>query len=99
MSVTAHDAELHQRIDEILHYLWDPIGVAHVPDARDEYANYVPKVFSLLKSDAKENDIAGYLSEITAERMGHSENIAGDHSIAALLLAWKDKLQMKFGDR
>jgi|GEM_PF-7106682 len=35
MSVTAHDAELHQRIDEILHYLWDPIGVAHVPDARD----------------------------------------------------------------
>ncbi len=46
--------ELYQRVDEVLHYLWDPIGVSDVPGARDEYHSYVPQVFSLLKQ-RKEN--------------------------------------------
>jgi len=96
--MTSLDAELHQRIDEILHYLWDPIGVAYVPEARGEYASYLPKVFSLLKSNAKANDIAGYLTEITTERMGLSENTVHDRAIATLLLAWEERLQMKFHD-
>ncbi|WP_432240914.1 hypothetical protein [Herbaspirillum robiniae] len=99
MPITSFDTELHQRIDEILHYLWDPIEVAHLPEARDEYASYLPKVFSLLKSDAEANDIVEYLREITTERMGLSENAVHDHAIATLLLAWKEKLQAKFHDR
>jgi len=34
--------ELRQRTDEVLHYLWDPIGVAGAPGARDEYWSYLP---------------------------------------------------------
>ena len=40
--------ELYRRVDEVLHYLWDPIGVAGAPEARDEYYSYLPHVFSLL---------------------------------------------------
>jgi len=31
------EKELYRRTDEILHYLWDPIGVSDTPQARDEY--------------------------------------------------------------
>ena len=36
--------ELHRRTDEVLHYIWDPIGVSGVPTARDEYSGYVPRL-------------------------------------------------------
>jgi hypothetical protein len=29
--------ELYKRVDEVLHYVWDSIGVAGEPHARDEY--------------------------------------------------------------
>jgi hypothetical protein len=37
------DKELYRRIDEVVHYLWDPIGVSDVPEARDEYHSYLPE--------------------------------------------------------
>jgi len=33
----AEDSRLHPAISEVLHYIWDPSGVAGVPEARDEY--------------------------------------------------------------
>ena len=38
------EIELYKRVDEVLHYLWDPIGVAEEPWARDEYYSYLPKM-------------------------------------------------------
>ena len=46
------DDELLMRVDEVLHYLWDPIGVSDFPEARDEYTSYAGVVFSLLKRGA-----------------------------------------------
>ena len=40
-----HDEELYRRVDEVLHYIWDPIGVAGAPMARDEYYAYLPQIF------------------------------------------------------
>jgi len=50
------EKELYQRTDEVLHYLWNPLGVSDIPKARDEYYSYLPQVFSLILkgSDAKE---------------------------------------------
>jgi hypothetical protein len=31
------DRDLYRMVDEILHYVWDPIGVAGEARARDEY--------------------------------------------------------------
>jgi hypothetical protein len=61
--------ELYRRVDEVLHYVWDPIGVAGTPEARDEYDAYLPYVFSLLHRDASSEEITGYLLETATERM------------------------------
>jgi hypothetical protein len=44
------ELELYKRCDEVLHYLWDPIGVAGAPGARDEYRSYLPNVFALVQA-------------------------------------------------
>ncbi len=38
--------ELYQRIDEVLYYVWDPIGVSDEPCARAEYSSYTRKILT-----------------------------------------------------
>jgi len=83
------DITLYRAVDEVLHYLWDPIGVANVPEARDEYYGYLPGVFALLKDGGNEDEIARHLGAISTERMGLSANVDHDRTIARHLLAWK----------
>ncbi len=64
--------ELYRRVDEVLHYIWDPIGVAGAPEARDEYYSYLPHVFSLLQRDAPSEEITSFLLTTATERMGLS---------------------------
>ncbi len=80
---------LYRAVDEVLHYVWDPIGVAEAPRARDEYYSYLPQVFLLVKENAAATEIADYLSEISTENMGLNENRAHDLKVAKLLLRWK----------
>ena len=65
--------ELYRRVDEVLHYLWDPIGVARVPQARDEYHTYLPQVFSLLQSRAPASDIVDFLVSTQLQTMDISQ--------------------------
>jgi hypothetical protein len=37
MKLSPQDKRLLSRVEEILHYMWDPIAVAGEPQARDEY--------------------------------------------------------------
>lgn len=67
--LSPQDEELYRRVDEVLHYLWDPIGVAGTPEARDEYYGYLPHVFALLKTSTDGDDIAEYLLSIEKDRM------------------------------
>ncbi len=64
------DMKLYRRTDEVLHYLWDPIGISDIPEARDEYHSYLPHVFSLLKQSKDQQDIVDYLIFIEGDRMG-----------------------------
>ena len=57
-------------MEEVLHYMWDPIGVAGVPEARDEYDSYATHVFSLLIREAPSHEIADYLLATETEAMG-----------------------------
>ena len=77
MNLSPHQDELYRRTDEVLHYIWDPIGVAGVPEARDEYDSYLPHVFTLLINTPKTGEIQKYLIKIEEENMGLSVN---DHS-------------------
>ena len=62
---------------------WDPIGVNDVPEAQDEYDDYVPELVALLARDATEQEIANALYQIETVTMG----LNGAPSEALLLVA------------
>jgi hypothetical protein len=92
LELSPQDNELLRRIDEVLHYVWDPIGVADVPQARDEYAGYVPHVFQLLKGTEDGKDVADYLLWSSTEHMGTGPDPGRDAEVVDVLLAWRDHL-------
>jgi hypothetical protein len=63
-------AQVHNRVDELLHYIWDPIGVAGTPEARDEYDSYVAGAVTMLFEGAAVDDLVRYLHSIETEAMG-----------------------------
>ena len=87
-----YENELRRRVDEVLHYIWDPIGVRGEPHARDEYDSYVPEVYSLLQSGASAEQIAAHLDKIATERMGLNPNMKHSLVTAHNLLDWRAAL-------
>jgi len=88
--------ELYRAADEVLHYIWDPIGISDIPQARDEYHGYLPHVLGLLQSGGTQEQIASYLSNIISTRMELSENSAHDLEVAELLVNWREYIDEKF---
>jgi hypothetical protein len=69
--------EIQAEIRKVLMNEWDPIGVADIPEAQDEYDSYIPQVITLLLKSATPEEIAEYLSTVEAREMGlglHSKN-------------------------
>jgi hypothetical protein len=87
-----YEQELLTRVNEVLHYIWDPIGVRGEPNARDEYDSYVPGVYSLLDNGATAEQIATHLDNIATARMGLSSNMKDCHATAHKLLDWRTRL-------
>lgn len=67
---TARDAK--REIGRILWDVWDPIGVNHFPEARDEYDSYVNELYMSLVGGASDDDLAIRLFEIASKTMGLS---------------------------
>ena len=65
----AKDFLVYKKIDDILWFDWDPIGV-NKDWPRDEYRSYVPLIFELKKTGAEKQKIAEYLFMLETERMG-----------------------------
>ena len=84
------ERELYRRVDEVLYYLWDPLGVNDAPLARDEYYTYLPKVFNLVKASATETEIAKCLGEIQSVPMGCPINRLKNDEIAGILVHWRE---------
>ena len=80
------EMKLYRQVDEILHYMWDPIGVAGIAQARDEYYSYLPQVFKLVLDNKNKNEIASYLTEIETNRMGLTANTKVALEVAEILL-------------
>jgi hypothetical protein len=95
MKLSPPDLELYRAVDEVLHYLWDPIGVSSIPEARDEYHGYLPHVFGMVRSGENEAAIAAYLSEVVTERMGLSADQRHAQNIAQVLLSWRNAIASK----
>jgi len=87
------------RVGEILHYIWDPIGVAGVAMARDEYDSYVPQVVRLLSEGKSEADIAKHLSMVEVEQMGlnfASRALEKNQSVARILIEVYQSLKPRY---
>lgn len=65
-------AQIHREIDGILLRDWDPIGVAHVPEAQDEYRSYCRGVYDVAVKTRSSQAVADYLYQIEQQRMGLS---------------------------
>ena len=83
--------ELYKRIDEILFYKWDPIGVSDMDWSRDEYHGYLPRVFAMALEYSEPEDIANYLNEISTNNMGLDSRPEHDMTIAKLVLSVKEQ--------
>lgn len=84
--LTPKQNALYMRTDEVLHYLWDPIGVRGFPGARDEYYSYLPKVFALLLNGADKVAIAEYLTAIERDSMGLAPAFDRAREVATILI-------------
>lgn len=88
--LSPQDNELYRRCDEVLHYLWDPIGVRGAPGARDEYHSYLPRVFSLVRGNATVDAIADYLVTVERDRMSLSPAPDRARKVAAILIEYRE---------
>jgi hypothetical protein len=68
---------------------WDPIGIAHMPDApQDEYDEYARRLCGgLFDPDLGEAGIANYLAQVADQRMGLAPNKAAIERAARAIAA------------
>src|SRR2546422_882097 len=64
--------DIQDSIRHILLHDWDPIGVADVPEAQDEYDSYVGGVYRLLASHCSADEMIDHLLKIESQTMGLS---------------------------
>jgi hypothetical protein len=81
--------ELQKRVDEVLFYIWDPIGVSPEPFARGEYWSYVSQVLELVEKNDCIQPISEHLANIVNDRMGISADKKQCDHTAELLLEHK----------
>ena len=84
--------ELELRCDEVLHYIWDPIGIAGQPGARDEYSSYGPEVMELLGAGASRDQVREHLNNISRRMLGLSGR--ADFASGALV-RWRGSLGVR----
>jgi hypothetical protein len=85
--------ELERRVDEVLFYKWDPIGVNNFVSARAEYRTYVPAVLEKLKIGDREG-LLRVLKGIQVESMGEEFYSTLAANIVDLLFAHKEAVDL-----
>lgn len=61
------------QVRDILRTTWDPIGVADVPEAIDEYDAYVSEIARQIMAGARAQDLAAHLARLERD-MGLNSN-------------------------
>ena len=86
------DKELYRRVDEIVHFVWDPIGIAGNPYARDEYKSYLTAIFGRVKA-GDIDAIVEYMRWIAGDRMGLIFDEERARKAAERMLEWKEFIE------
>ena len=85
------ESELYKRIDEIIWYEWDPIGVNNIEEARDEYYSYLPSLYQKLIGGGDIKEISKYLDHVETVNMGLFGNPQKNIIIAEKLISAKNE--------
>jgi len=80
--------ELHRRIDEILYYKWDPIGVNYTAATRDEYYSYTPEIAKIAEGENCIENLTTHLNNIQVVSMGLGSNLEKCKEIAEYIYEW-----------
>lgn len=83
----------HDVIREVLLREWDPIGVADIPQAQDEYDGYVGEIYSMLIRHIPRSQLVDHLWWIETEHMALHGNRQKTEEIADRMLAIRDQLE------
>lgn len=84
--------ELERRVDEVLFYKWDPIGINHYVSARSEYRSYVNRILQELRNGDLKSLVAQLENiQINSMELGLEESNAQE--IAELLLSHKEAIE------
>ena len=84
------EAELYKRCDEVLHYIWDPIGIAGAPGARREYYAYLPSIFARVRDEVDADQIVEDLIMIEEQRMTLIGNRENARPAVDVLMKWRE---------
>ena len=84
--------ELERRVDEVLFYLWDPLGFNGEPFAREEYRGYVKEVHNCVERGNNFAKIADLLTDIVENRMGLEFSRDISLSVGKLLIRHRNAL-------
>lgn len=79
-------AELEQ-LKSLLFNDWDPIGVAGIPEAVDEYDSYALHLHTMLAAGTSAAAVAEYLNWVVTTRMELTGNPTHDREIAERAIA------------
>ena len=85
-----NDNELWDRIEEVVHYIWDPIGICDIPDARNEYSAYVNEIYTRVKIGDEEK-VLEYMKWVVEDRMGMAWNHESAKKSSAIMMIWRNK--------
>lgn len=79
------DASLLHAIHKILLKEWDPLGIRRIPSMRDEYEDYLPNIFKLIRENSSESEIFEYLWRIEQKVLEKKGKKAHTLKVAKLL--------------
>lgn len=72
---------------------WDPIGIAHYPQAQDEYDGYIHEIHRMLVQHTSKEQLIDHLWWIETEHMGLYGNRSKTEAIADRLIAVRDEME------
>ncbi|WP_318448853.1 hypothetical protein [Photobacterium leiognathi] len=83
--------ELERRVDEVLFYHWDPIGINQYVNTRAEYRSYVPQILSMLEQ-GEMSEVIKLLSDLERS-MSLEPNESTVRKIVDLLFSHKNAIE------
>ena len=87
--------DLQNRIREVLLRDWDPIGVAEIPEAVDEYDDYIHEIHGLLIRREPRHRLVDHLWWTETDHMALFGNRARTEAVAERLLGLVDQYGSK----